>query len=281
MATNLLISHPDIWFRANGYNWNIAASSSNRYQSGSTDLHRLNAMTGPRSQYFKCSTAIDEVRWDFALPSGITSSVDHLIIARMDYLLNLAATTYNVEVRGDSSTTFGGAALLSDTTIGAGDLIDFDYILYSSTPTSAFRYWQVKLYATGTPSLNHIFSKMYLGSMLDLGKDPESIEIQRVPISESQYYPASGAVHLGRIGQSIYKIKIDWIGISDEKTEEFSNKIERYKHWHTYFLYTKTNHEVLDNKRLLHCKLVSSSTSNPFKGTDGNSISASFEELVG
>ena len=238
-------------------------------------------MTGPRSQYFKCTTAIDEVRWEFSLPSGTTSTVDHFILARMDYLLNLSATTYNFEVRGSASTTFAAGALLSDTTIGAGDLIDFDYINYISTPTAAFRYWQVILWATGSASLNHIFSKMYLGLMFDMGKDPENIDIEKVPLHENQFYPASGAVHLGRIDKSIHRFTIEWVGISDDKTTDFMNKIARYKHWHTYFLYTQTNHEVLDSRRLVHCRLTEASTSNPFAAANTNSITATFEEVLG
>ena len=55
-----------------------------------------------------------------------------------------------------------------------------------------------------------------------------------------------------------------------------------FKAWlSSFFLYTSTYHDPLGNQQLLHLRCTEAATWNPSEKADKNTISASFEEVLG
>jgi len=280
MATNLVISYPHIPWIAQGRSYNFTESTAGNFNSGTAYHDRMNTVTGERSNYYESSTSINTILYNWDLGASTTVAPDHCVLARLDMLIALTAQPINIRVQGSASSSYSSPVTASSGGLTSSDLLgprSDDYIFTFSL--AAKQYWQVEVYPT-SGAITHVYSKLYVGAFHDFLEEPD-YEIKRIPARESYFYASSGASYLQRIEEPIYRVTFEWRRITDDVVRDFYNNIVRWKHIHGFFLYTKTNHNPLDNKRLIHCRLVEASTYNSGNKADSNTVIATFEEMLG
>lgn len=238
----------------------------------------MNTLCGERWQMYQSSASVNSIEYNFALGSGITAAPDHCIVARLDLDLALA-TPFNVDISGSATSAFGSPVTSTNGSITTASLIgprSDDYIC--TFTLDAKQFWKVEIYPdSGT--IAHVFSKMYLGTFFDFAEEPD-YEIVKVPARESKFYSSSGGVFFARLDEPMYRVTFEWRRIADDKVKEFYANVVRYKHRHGYFLYTRSNHNPLDGKQLIHSRLIEVSTFGGQKA-DSNTVIATFEEMLG
>lgn len=152
-----------------------------------------------------------------------------------------------------------------------------DYVTEFTT-SSAYRYWWVDLDCSASSSYAH--SKLYFGSWIDFGDTVKDFQITRENTRATQFIAGSGAKHIGRNEQPKYRLNVEWEGITDDQLKDFVTKVADITYTKSgVFLYSSTSHEILDNQRLLHCKIIDFTSENV--KTDYNNLRVEFEELVG
>lgn len=266
MTTSLVISHPDITYNA--------LTVTNSLPSGVSDPE--SNMSGGFRHYYYWIIGTTTLTFDLGLNYALgNSTMDHFIVARADRL-QAAVTDVTIKRSSDNvtyTTESQEASFASATLYGPqGD----DYIK-ENTLSSSYRYWQAILTSSAT---RHAFSKLYIGKFFDFGTEP-NYHFERVPLSESSWYSSSGAYFNTQLNDPIYRFSLEWKGVSDDTVNSFYNKIVKNKHKHGFFLYTRSVHAVLDNQRLVHCRLVDASTYNSGNKADYNTVNAVFEEMLG
>jgi hypothetical protein len=269
----LYLAYPDIPWRA------VARAQSVTY----TKLNDIgNTIHGERyltSSATPGSGGTITLEWD--LGSGVTSTIDYLIIARAKDLKDQGTTTITL----DSSTTGTGGAYTNRYTNSGLQTATFygpgsnDFIA-TGLALGAYRCWRFGV--SGGPTdytTPRTFCKLYFGNAFDFGVDPAKFNFNRAPLSVSTFNATSGASDLRRGDELIYTFNYTFSGMTDAKIASFYDSILRYSHRHRYFLYTTSVHEVLNNLRVLHCKLVSHSH-NQIK-QNWNELSLTFEQITG
>jgi hypothetical protein len=117
----------------------------------------------------------------------------------------------------------------------------------------------------------------------DMGKEAD-YEIERIQPDEVDFTYDSGARRLERTTRPIYRISLTWTGVTDAKVTSFQDIIARYSDNKTFALATSDaflNQEILDNHRVIHCKLTSAECQKVGGVDDYNIVRAEFEELLG
>lgn len=270
MATNLVISYPDI-------PWNAIYSDTTPDYSSASVIHHSSHITGQRfiRWYWPSASTTPSVRYDMG--TGNTATADHVIIARADLLQSAGVTRMRVKRGSDGSAwtdqvddaSFATATLYGPRTN--------DYISTFAT-TSAYRWWQFYLDSSSS-TCQH--SKFHLGMFFDFGYDPYDFRIDLRPASEAYWYSDNGTRWGYRLEQPVHVMDVEWRGISDDNVTSFSNKIARWKHVNPVFLCTKSTHDILNSHRIIHCILDSWSTEQVSKKNDYNLVKARFIEILG
>lgn len=218
--------------------------------------------------------------WD--LGSSTTSTIDYLIIARAKDLREQGTSSITL----DSSTTGLGGAYTNRYTDAAFQTATLygpnsnDY-LATGLALSAFRCWRFGILGGPADALTpRTICKLYFGNAFDFGIAPASFNFKRDVLESSNFETSSGASDLQRMRDPIYTFNYTFEGMTDAKIASFYDTILRYSHRHRYFLYTATaNHEVLNNLRVLHCKLISHSHDQIKQ--NWNLLSLTFEQVLG
>ena len=269
----LYLAYPDIPWRA------VARAQSVTY----TTLNNIgNTIFGERyltSSATPGTAGAINIDWD--LGSGVTSTIDYLIIARAKDLRDQGTTTITL----DSSTTLAGAYTnrYTDSAFASATLYgpqSNDY-LATGLALSAFRAWRFGI--NGGPDTSaqpRTICKAYFGNAFDFGIAPASWSFKRGPLSDPNFSTSSGASDLRRIDDLAYTFTYEFRGMTDAKIATFYDTILRYSHRHRYFLYTTNSvHEVLNNLRVLHCRLVSHQHDQVKQ--NWNTLSLTFEQVTG
>jgi len=138
--------------------------------------------------------------------------------------------------------------------------------------------WWVDYDQNGSGYLEH--SKFYVGSYFDFGFDPDDLSLKKIEPRTTKQYAASGAVHFGKSAQNIYELEATWKRVTDAKVTEFETNVvsDSYRK-KGVFLFTTTDHSVLDEKRILHMELLECVTES--EGNDLNTVRCRFRELQG
>lgn len=269
--TNLLIGWPD-----------IPSAATRIYTTGTEDTtHSLyNSAAGPRH----LRTTIGDGAADFDLNFDLGTSYDtsrgiaeYVIVSHAD----LTQTVANLGVLSDSAEDFSTAtSVYLDSSYSSATLYgpySNDYVA-TFTASSTARYWRVRFY-TGSGTL--AFGKVYLGQWFDFGREPSSYDIEREPSKSGVYYTPAGTSYSYRLDEPVYRFRFTWDAITDDKVTEFFNYIVSSQNTTPVFLYTATNHEILDSQRLVHCRLVSHSVDSPAGVQDWNRVQAEFVQILG
>lgn len=228
MATNLVILYPQIQFEGTLINdpdddgINLAA-------------HTIN---GGRRDHYKNFSAVTTSQFDYLYPGLI--SPDFYLYARADLIKDQDSGTVSVKLIGSASSTFSSPSTVSNT-LSTANLYgpnSEDFLAFPVSPGS-YRYWRGEIATTA--SFKHEFSKFWAGVAFDFGVDPYfPRRIQRT---------STGLVN--RRPQHNFTFK--WSGITNEKREEFNEKINKFRDTNSVFLATRTYHDVLNEYRLIHC----------------------------
>lgn len=262
MTTNLLISYPDIPFRA--------TMSTN----GTVDPDHpiTNTVTGERGKRFALSIAADyNANLYYDLGASATATIDHLIIARADLLKALGATNIQLDSSANASVWVNragtSAALQTRSFDGVrGEDLIFTQSYNNDTGTlagSSHRYWA--LYFGAVTALKSTFGKVYFGTFFDFERDPI------YSLTQSRKFYRSGD------RAAVFNYTFEWQGITNDKRNEFFTKIVDYADVNPVFLYD-TNDLILNGYRLFHC-WVRDVTVTPVT-SQYNTVQVTFEELI-
>lgn len=263
MTTNLLISYPDIPFRA--------TMSTN----GTVDPDHpiTNTVTGERGKRFALSTAGTWGSYlQYDLGASATATIDHLIIARASLLKQLGGTTFQLISSSDGATwTEGRAGTSYDLQTKTFDGVRGEDIIftqayntdYGTLAGSERRYW--RLYFGASSALMSTFGKVYFGTFFDFERDPI------YSLTQSRKFYRSGD------RAAVFNYTFEWQGITNDKRNEFFTKIVDYADVNPVFLYD-TNDLILNGYRLFHC-WVRDVTVTPVT-SQYNTVQVTFEELI-
>lgn len=236
MATNLLIGYPDFF-------WNGSSFSSNSTAASGFEADHI--ISGERGKRYKQASDDTGVTFSIDLGSGNDNQPSWLYIARMDLIL--AHGTHNVRLEGGTSI---GAWVESKThfSVTESDLVgpnSEDYVWApSGLPYSSdYQAWRLELWNTTTTNHAFEFSKAYFGSEeFDFGRDPTP------PYSFTRTAKRQNSWNAPR------EFSLTWDGVSNDKLEEFIDKIYQYKDINPIFLHDQNDY-LFGGDRLLHVKI--------------------------
>lgn len=229
MATNLLYGYPEI----------PAAATVTTDFSVDSSYPAENLFGGSRFDICqRAAAASGNHLFKFDLGAGVTKSANYLIIGRAKLLQSCGVTT--VRLRAHTSDAFTAATeVYANTSFDTAALYgpNGDDFIVTFNPSSAFRWWFVRFESSSSTLLS--FSKLYFGTALDLGRDPEyGMEISR---------PRLGVY--GR--RPLYKLRLPYRGVSFAKTRAFIDEVIRQRDSRPAYLFTRSGHQTLNNHRLL------------------------------
>lgn len=146
--------------------------------STATGYSQTDLISGPRSKYFRSSSATGGTLGYICDPSSVACT--HLVIARADWLLTLnAGPNYGTEIQAyryagydaTSASSVTSAIILDEST----DLIGYNYQDYVTSWNSASGYgWAINQYGNPSTATTHVFqcSKLYFSNAYDFGVNP-------------------------------------------------------------------------------------------------------------
>lgn len=142
------------------------------------------------------------------------------------------------------------------------------------SPSTAYRHWWIEF--LGVTAFKP--SKIYLGTDFDPVNSPDYSWRLIVP-SEAKFTSGSGEIRANRTSTPRYTFELFWEGLTDAEVNTFAEKIWAKKHKSGFFLYTSAQPQILDNKTLVHVRLVSAEWERIGKA-NYNVLRAVFEEMV-
>lgn len=151
-----------------------------------------------------------------------------------------------------------------------------DYI-GTFTLTDAYRYWRIR-YDGSSQKFRH--SKAYLGKLFTFDYSPD-FEFDIIESGEAEWYSSSGAIHLVRPDEPIYRFTMTWQFQTDSTIQLFMDRIAKHSELSPVFLYTTAQHQILDSKRLVHCNVVSVEHRKMPGINNKNDLRVIFEEIIG
>ena len=280
--TSLMIGYPDIPMRATGIkSW--ATNASTETPNEGDDYQAVNAYEGDRTAYWKSSYSKSEHNLRFDLgPSG-DRSASFLILSGLDALQALYPTTttqFELMRSVDDSSYTAEQTISNLHSLSLVGPNTADYIT-TFTASSAYRYWKARISSTaGTADFTSLIGKVYFGHLFDMGVEPATYSIERA-IVPAEFYAASGSRFSGKLNLPKYKISLEWEGVDDSVIKLFFDEIYSKRNTHTFFLYTSSYHDILDDKRLIHVALEDARTRDPHNISNFNTLTADFIEVLG
>lgn len=229
--------------------------------TGASGYEGSSVISGARAKiYFASASGTSSVwSWDY----GTTIAPNYLILAHADYLAkrDTAAVTYTMRGASDSGFVTGTNYTGTFATTDLVGTTSSD--LYISLTTAAYRYWRVTL--TTTASFKHMLSKIYLGSALDLGRDPTYSSLLR----------RSG---LEQNGQTKYNLELIYEGIPNATRRTFWDTIVAKSDLKQIFL-RDSGDAILQGYELMHCRLAEAEITSI--GLNNSNFILRFEEVIG
>lgn len=252
MVSNLLIAYPDIPNRS------LLASAS-------TDNEK-DIIFGAKSRVSKLTTAATgTVDWLFDLGSGVTATAEYLAIGRANLLQKGSVTTITLSGSSDGvsySTVYTNASFASATLTGTNSE---DFITTFATST-AYRYWRFRADSGATSSYKPL-SKIFFGTLFDLGRDPLHDRTITPTLIED------------KTARPLLTFSFNYQGITDTKRQSFETYIGKYAGEHTYFVYGTSYSYILGGYNPIYCRIVSY-VFTPTAALNDNNLTIVFEEMI-
>lgn len=272
MTTSLLILTPE-----------IPAAAVSWTKTNEKDFHpALNTFRGERWQEWQSSTNLADHILRYRLATGTTKSANFLCVPRVDRIrLNVAAaaTTLTLESSPDDS-AWTTVDTVSNVQSFAGSIygrLGKDYVNTFAAST-ARQYWRIKISSSTTFQMK--LAKAYFGTAFDFGKDPESyIAPREIEEGTGEFVSSSGMIYKAISKTPRRRFECEYVGLSAERVEAFYDDIVSKRDTTPIFLYTQSQHQVLDDLRLFHCKLETVEKETVY--TDYINLKLSFLEVLG
>lgn len=231
-----------------------------------TNYPEANVTDGPRGRYYRSSsTALTTSNVYYDLLT--THQPQYAVWAGINRMVARDSADITVNVFGSASSSFTSPETKTDT-VGTADLIgtnNEDFVL-ETTFATAFRYFRMQVVTTD--SVQHTYSKAWVGNYLDLGVDPARPKrINRVAKD-------------GAVVWHGHTLDLEWKGVSDANLEAFIENVLNFP-GSPIFLYTKnaaSTDSALNGNRLVHCKVDKATIRKV--APSSNHISCKFIELT-
>lgn len=279
MTTNLVIAYPQI---------PAAALTVTTYTTalgvGTPDQLYVtpvgNLWTQKRSTEWWGAFNALEHNIEFDLGQLGATAANFIAFARMDriagcnYYLYGRVTSLSSWTTVDSWVT--GTGMNTAPRYGTRARDDYHNIFSSS---AAYRYWRIRFVDAAGGSFSARLSKLFFGTLLDLGVEPTDFSIDTVFDKEGRQNTTSGATRLLRARQPRLKVSLQWECVTDTALQAFERNIVLKRERHGFFLITRSFHEILRNYRQVHVKLKD--YTSQARARNKNTLTCTFEELIG
>ena len=224
----------------------------------------------------------------FDLGTGLSRTIDHLVIGGVKSLLSAGVTGVYVQGSNDSSTwtSLIGTTANFQTRTKSGPYADDIAFTPSfndqiAGASAAYRYFKF-IVSGATANAILALRKLYFGAAFDMGKEPSTynMEVQTEQDSDTWKYPR-GHIIMSKAFYPKHRFTVEYDGVTDAKVNEFVSKILGDPYRNTVYLYTESFQDPLYDNRLIHCRVVADScTITKDNETQGwNDIVAVFEEI--
>lgn len=285
--TNLLFLTPDIPAACTNYQ---TYRDDAAVQPNEDDFqpHR-NTLRGHKWQLYRSGYAAAQhnALYDLGHVSGVanTKACNFIVISRLDFMAALsevsliqATMDFTLQSSSDNS-AFTARHTITDVSLASlvGSYSN-DYVSIFAD-TSAFRYWRCNWLKTSGADFDLIHGKVYFGSYYDVGEDAD-YQIERLKPGDTAFYTSGDIEYPARIKHPTYQITLQYEGLTDAELLAFQTKVFNTALTTPIFLYTQSNHSILDNKRLLYCRLTDQPTIIQRK-VNWNDVSFTMLEDVG
>lgn len=258
--SNIKISYPRIALDA----LTVTASEALRSTQNIYD-----GMLAKRACFIDTAASTTAQILTFDLGSSNTLTCDHVAFARADFF-NSTLTNLTLQRSSDGSSWTTEQTLYPLTLTGTQTRDTINYF----TESSAYRYWRLNFSGS---SNKFKFSKVSFGQAFDFGTDPSDITIDTIARSQPSQ-TRTGNYYFYRDNTPKKEIKATFRGVSDDKADEFFNKIYKYRDIFNIFIYTSTHHDILENKKIIHCEINEATITKA--ASDYNNIEIKLTEVL-
>lgn len=253
---NLVILYPHYFFKGQIYS----------FTSGQLNYGYKNLVSGSRQIYYKRSTPSTSITFQANVTTinADQRAAQYIYLAGLNLMTSIASV--NVAIRGADNSTFttnvytgSASGITSANLIGRNSE---DYILELSG-THYRDFWELGI-STGT-SNDMRLRKAYLGQWFYFGVEPDAPASFRA--NTSSFYRLAAK-----------QFSLQWKGVTNENLRLFIDNILNYYQFNPVVLYARNWTGVLNNERVLHCKINEYSLERV--SHNNNKVSLVFEEII-
>lgn len=233
--------------------------------SASTTYPITNLFGGNRTDHFQFASALSG-NVQIGFDAGSAMAADFLYVGGAKRLIAQGVSSINLRSHTANTYASGADATLSPT-FGSGNLFGPHGEDYIATFTSVSRqFWWLNTNAASA-SVRPI-EKLFFGASFDMDRDPDADG--GVVITRTRKF--------GSQRRSLYTLNINWTGVAYAKAVEFYRTFVLTARHQPLVLFTTTYHPVLNDARVIFCRLTEASM--PPKVTGICDVSATFEEMA-
>jgi hypothetical protein len=271
MTSNLLISYPEL---SDAVSWSCSSLAASNFSVE-------NLRHGSPSAHFKLNTTGLIVDVDVDMGSASHRSFDHLILGRAD-MLQIGSVT-NVGFYLDTASSFNYAQSVYETAAFASATLygpNTEDFVTTFAATDARRHARVRLVAN-TGASNFRFSKIFAGTIFDMGIDPDDYEYSIAEAGAAAVQFDSGKIMLTRDRRPRYVFMVRWSLVTDAKALDFCSKILANPNRCVYLYAPDTgNAEILAGNNLVYCRVLADNCMVERSTVDDrNTVTAYFEQI--
>jgi hypothetical protein len=225
----------------------------------------------------------------FDLGTGNSRAIDHFIVGGVKNLVSIGVNKVLLQASNNGSTWSDqlgtSSSFLSKTANGPylDDLIFTSSYNSDVTQVSgSYRYFKVIIQkTTGGVTIPLSFSKLYFGAAFDMGKEPDSYNIDMLDEGTDTWKYPRGHTIISKSFYSKHRITIEFDGVTDAKTNELMTSIFNEPYRNTVYLYTNQYKDPLFDNTLMLCRLISEdcSITKANDVSNWNDIVLVFEEV--
>lgn len=251
MATSFRVLHPDI---------QISALSWTTDRAFEEDFSIENTFDGNRRVACRLQTSTTDLVITFDLGVGSTRTLDYIAFGGASQLVS-STRTMKVEIKANYAspwvTTIDNYSFDPINLLGR-NLDEFVFTTDNTDPAKVFPAQLFRVTLSGTPSIFHVFDRMYLGQSFDFGKEPDDYNLVLNIENEGDtwLYPRGHAV-MSKAFYPKHQITIEYDGITDERTNALFKTLLKNPYGSPVYLYTKSYTDPLYDNRLMLCKIMS------------------------
>ena len=268
MTTNFCFSFPQL---NNVYN-----ITSNNENSNFKLFGHENLLNGQRFTRYRTSTSSTSHKLVFDFGKQKLSA-DHIILARADVLERLTGQTIKIYGSSDDVIYQDIDTINIQSTNFVGK--DSQDLIHYLDNTYEYRFWKF-VFASGLANY-HTFSKLYFSELFDFGIEPDTF-MTELEQEETFFVSDDETTNIYQSNDNRTLYKIGFKGVSDAKLASFKTIVDKYMSAYDSFcgfLVTKSSHDLLDSKQIVHVKFETYRDTKIYY--DYNSLYLECRELIG